>query len=32
MKLVISSSELLKGLLTVAKAIPAKTQEAILEA
>lgn len=31
MKLVISSSELLKGLLTVAKAIPAKTTEAILE-
>lgn len=31
MKLVISSSELLKGLMTVSKAIPAKTTEAILE-
>ena len=31
MKLVISSSELLKGLMTISKAIPAKTTEAILE-
>ena len=31
MRLVISSSELLKGLLTVSKAIPSKTTEAILE-
>ena len=31
MKLVISSSELLKGILTVSKAIPAKSTEAILE-
>ncbi len=31
MRLVISSSELLKGLMTVSKAIPAKTTEAILE-
>lgn len=31
MKLVVSSSELLKGILTVSKAIPAKAVEAILE-
>ena len=31
MKFVISSSELLKGILTVSKAIPAKSTEAILE-
>ncbi len=31
MKLVVSSSELLKGILTVQKAIPTKTTEAILE-
>ena len=31
MKLVVSSSELLKAILTVQKAIPAKTTEAILE-
>lgn len=31
MKFVTSSSELLKGLMSVSKAIPAKTNEAILE-
>lgn len=31
MKFIVSSSELLKGLLTVSKAIPSKTTEAILE-
>ena len=31
MKFVVSSSELLKGILTVQKAIPNKTSEAILE-
>ena len=31
MKFIVSSSELLKGLLTVSKALPSKTTEAILE-